>query len=472
MLNKTKVIATIGPATIEKEQMRRLMENGTDVFRINMCHADYNFCRLVVENVNELNSELNMNVALMMDLMGPEIRTGCFRNGHAAFRKGDKIQIYMDEILGDNTKFSINYPNLIQEIGYNNIISIKDGELQVEVIDISRDYIGCEVLNDALIEDHQNVTVKDIKLKRPYLSHKDETDITVAHKLNFDFIALPYVSKPENVLMVNDILINLKNNHIGLISKIANEDGMNNLDEIIRVSDGIMIDRSNLGVTMSIERIPGIQKKIINHCHNEGIISIVATELLSSMERTVRPTKAEVSDIANAVLDGADAVMLTGETTIGKYPIETLKMMQKIINSAELDVDYADFISQSSNLIKEDITAIISLNVADAASRLKCCAIIAPTNSGYTPRLMSRFRPSCPIIAVSPNIDTVKSLQLNFAVTPVLIDELNSFDKIIEVSKRVTFKLVSVKSGDRIIITGGYPFKDVKYTNFMKIEEL
>lgn len=472
MLNKTKVIATIGPATVEREQIKRLMENGTDVIRINMSHADYNFCRIVVETVNDLNKELNLCVALLMDLMGPEMRTGCFVNGRANFRRGDKVQIYMDNILGDSTKFSVNYPNLIKQVGYNNIISIKDNELQLEVIDISKDYILCEALTDAIIEDRQKVSVKDVKLKIPYLSHKDETDIAIADKLGFDYISLPYASSPEDILTVNDLLINMKNNHIGLIAKIETEEGIDNIDEIIRVSDGIMIARGDLGVSVSEERIPGIQKKIINKCHAAGIISIVATELLSSMEQVARPTKAEVSDVANAVLDGADAVMLTGETTIGKYPIETLKMMEKIINSAELDVDYADFIDRSSKLINEDITGMISLSVAESAHRLKCCAIIAPTNSGYTARMMSRFRPSCPVIAVSPSIETVKSLQLCFAVTPVLINDLNSFDKIIDVSKKITFKLISTKPGDKIIITGGYPFKDVKYTNFMQIEEL
>ncbi len=471
MINKTKVISTVGPVTMEKSQIQKLMENGTDVLRINMSHADYNFCRTVVSSVNELNKELGMNVALLMDLMGPEVRIGKFVNGQAYFRKGDRVKIYMDEVIGDSTKFSVSYPNLIQEIGYNKIISVKDGTLLMEVIEILQDFFVCEVLNDAIIEDNQNLNIENTKLKLPFLTNKDETDIFMAHKLGFDFISLSYVESAEQVLAVNDLLINLKNDHIGLISKIETETAINNIDEIIRVSDAIMVARGDLGVSVSMERVPGIQKKIINKCHAAGIVSIVATELMSSMERMARPTRAEVSDVANAVLDGADAVMLSGETTVGKYPIETLSMMEKIINSAELDIDYSDCFHNNVN-ISNDITSIISLNVAGAAYRLKCCAIIAPTNSGYTARMMSRFRPSCPIIAVSPNVETVKSLQLHFAVTPVLIDELNSFDKIINLSKKITFKLISTKPGDKIIITGGYPFNEVKFTNFMKIEEL
>ena len=470
MINKTKVISTVGPVTMEKEQIKKLIENGTDVIRVNMSHADYNFCRNIVESVNEVNKELNTSVALLMDLTGPEVRIGNFKGGQALFRKGDRVSIYMDEIEGDSTRFSVDYPNLIQEIGYNNIINIKDGIIQMEVIEILNDYFVCEVLNDATIESHQNLTVNGKKLKLPYLTRKDEENIVIADKLKFDFISLPFVECSENVLAVNDLLIGMKNEHIGIISKIETEEGVQNVDEIIRVSDGIMIARGDLGVSVSMERVPGIQKKIIKKCHNAGIVSIVGTELMSSMEKMARPTRAEVSDVANAVLDGADAVMLSGETTVGKYPIETLKMVEKIINSAELDIDYEDYIN--NNLLSNDITSIISQNVASAALKLKCCAIIAPTKSGYTARMMSRFRPCCPIIAVSPSEDTVKSLQLHFAVNPVLISDLNSFDKIIEVSKQITFKLISTSPGDKIIITGGYPFNEIKITNFMNIEEL
>lgn len=469
MINKTKVISTIGPVTMEKEQIKKLMINGTDVIRVNMSHADYNFCRNVVEHVNELNKELNLSIALLMDLCGPEVRIGEFVNGQAFFRKGDRVRVYMDDVIGDNTKFSVSYPNLLQEITYNNIISIKNGSMLMEVIEILQDFFVCEVLNDATIESNQNLAVQGVKLKLPYLTSKDETNIAIANKLGFDFISIPFVECLEHVLAVNDILINLHNEHIGIISKIETEEGVNNIDEILRVSDGVMVARGDLGVSVSIERVPGIQKKIIKKCHTAGKVSIVSTELMSSMEQMARPTRAEVSDVANAVLDGTDAIMLSGETTIGKYPIETLKIVEKIINSAEKDIDYVDYLNDT---ISNDITNIIAQNVTNAALKLKCCAVIAPTNSGYTARMMSRYRPVCPIIAVSPNENTVKSLQLHFAVTPVLIEDLKSFDKIMDLSKKITFKLISTKPGDKIIITGGYPFNDVKYTNFMKIEEL
>ena len=471
MLNKTKVIATIGPSTAEREQIKRLMENGVDVVRLNMSHANYNFCKDIIDKVNSLNKELGLSVATMIDLVGPEVRTGRYLNGRAHFRKGDKIRVYMDDVLGDSTKFSVDYSELIKEVEFNSILKVKDGLMQFEVLDIKSDCLVCEVLTDGYLEDCQTVVIDGVKLHLPTLSKRDEEDILFAHKMNVDFLALSYVASQEEVLAVNDILIRLQNDHIGIISKIESEDALENLDEIIRVSDGIMVARGDLGVAIPLERIPGVQKKIIHKCHDAGIISIVATELLSSMERTVRPTRAEVSDVANAVLDGADAVMLSAETTIGKFPIETLNMMEKIINAAEKDVDYLDF---TSKLIDKhnDITSVLAQNVCMTASKLKCSCIIAPTMSGYTAKKMSRYRPPCPIIAVSPNEDTVKSLQLHFGVNPVLIDELSTLDNIIEESKKIVFKLISTGPGDKLIITGGYPFTEVKSTNFMKIEEL
>lgn len=471
MLNKTKVIATIGPSTMEKEQLRRLMENGVDVVRLNMSHANYNFCKDVINRIDELNKELKLSVATMIDLVGPEVRTGRFLNGRAYFRKNDKIRVYMDELIGDSTKFSVDYPRLAKEVKIGSILKVKDGLMEFEVIDVKSDCLVCEVLTDGILDDCQTVVVDGVKLHLPTLTKKDEDDILFAHKVNADFLALSYVSSQEEVLAVNDILIRLKNDHMGIISKIESEEAIENIDEIIRVSDGIMVARGDLGVAIPLERIPGVQKKIIHKCHEAGIVSIVATELLSSMERMSRPTRAEVSDVANAVLDGADAVMLSGETTIGKFPIETLNMMEKIINSAEKDVEYLEF---SNKLIDKhnDITSVLAQNVCISASKLKCSCIIAPTMSGYTARKMSRYRPPCPIVAVSPNLDTVKSLQLHFGVNPVLIDELSSLDKIIEESKKIVFKLISTSHGDKIIITGGYPFSEIKSTNFMKIEEL
>ena len=471
-MNKTKIIATIGPATADKEIIKELILNGMDVARLNLSHADYKFCTDIITKINELNEELGTHVAIMMDTVGPCVRIGRFTGGSAYFKKGDKIRIYMEEVLGDCTKFSVNYPGLINDVKYNTIIKLDDGRIELEVIDKGEDYILCEIKVEGFIEDGKGLNAPGTCLKMPFLSKKDKEDIIFASKMGIDFLALSFISHRDDILEVNDLLIDLGNDHTNIIAKIENEAAIEDIDDIIKVSDGVMVARGDLGVEIPMERVPGIQKAIISKCHNMGKISIVATEMLASMESANRPTRAEVSDVANAVLDGTDAVMLSDETTIGKHPTEALNIMERIIASAEVDYNYLEILDKAMRTEKQDITGCIAYSVAECASRLKCKAIVVPTVSGYTARKMSRFRPTCPIIAVSPNINTVKSLALHYGVYPLLIDELNSFDKIINKSKEVALSLLDVEKGNKIIITGGYPFKEVKHTNFMKIEEL
>ena len=471
MLNKTKVIATIGPSTMEKNQIQKLIEHGTDVLCLNMSHSSHSFCRDIIEKVNEVNNELGLNIAIMFDLVGPEMRTGKFISGQGYFRKGEQIRIHKEEVLGDSTKFSIEHPDLIKNVERGTILKIQNGTMLFEVTDIDEVSLYCTTLTDGELVDSQTVLVENVKFDLPLITKKDKEDIKLAHEMDIDFLAISYVTSSENIKLVHDELRKLGNEHISLIAKIENEEGVNNIDEIISASDGVMIAREDLGVEVPFERIPGIQKKIVSKCHTAGIVSIVSTELLSSMERSIKPTRAEVSDVANAVLDGADAVMLSGETTIGKFPIETLSMMEKIITSTEKDIEYMEF---SNRVIDKelDITDMISYNVVDSASKLKCCAVITPTKSGETAKKISRYRPLCPIIAFSSSKSTVKSLQLNFGVNPVFNDHIETFDELIRLSRETTIKLMSTKYGDKIIITGGYPFSEMKGTNFLKIEEL
>lgn len=471
-MNKTKIIATVGPATASKEMIRQLMLNGVDAFRINMSHSDDDFCRNIVRIVNELNVELNTYVAIMIDIKGPIVRIGKVQNNNAFLKKGDKIRVFMDNVLGDCTKFSVDYPNLIKDVPLNATLKIDDGLVELIVLDKGNDYLLCEVLKEGNIASYKTMNVLNIKLNRPFLDEKDKRAIMLAHELNADFLALSFISSSEDVLEVNDLLINMGNDHLQIISKIENDHAVDDIDNIIKVSDGIMIARGDLGAQIPLERIPGIQKKIISKCHSKGIISIVATELLSNMTNLERPTRAEVSDIANAVLDGTDAVMLSGETTVGRHPVEALNMMEKIIKAAERDIDYNSVLQKSIQTEKRDMTGTLAYSVVGCALNLQCKAIFTPTMSGYTAKKISRFRPVCPIIAPSPNIGTVKSLALNFGVYPVLIHDLKSLDAIIEESKKIAQDILALTRKDNIIITGGYPFKKVKTTNFMKIEEI
>lgn len=470
-MKKTKVIATIGPASKDIEVLKNLILSGMDVARINLRYADKEFCKDIVNKINNLNKELKTNIAVLFDLEGPDITVGHFSGGSAYLNKGDKIRIYMDEILGDSTKFSISYPNLINEIKVNSLIKINDGLIELKIIDKEINYLLCEVIIGGFIEDGKGVNVP-VHLNIPFLRQKDIKDIELANELNVDYLALSHVRSYEDVLSVNDMLINLGNDHMAIISKIENEHALEELDEIIRNSEGIMVARGDLGVELPMERIPRIQKMIINKCHIEGKISIVATELLSSMENIVRPTRAEVADIANAVLEGTDAVMLSGETTIGNYPVETMDVMSKIIESTEQDQNYYEFLDTSMRSEKQDITGSVAYSAVECAIRLKCKAIVTPTISGYTARKISRFRPSCPIIAITPDINVVKNLSLYYGIYPVLEHDVNSFDKIMKISKEKAKNILKLEEKDKIIITGGYPFKEVKHTNFMKIEEV
>lgn len=471
-MNKTKIIATIGPASSDRETLKKMITAGMDVARFNVTYSSYEFCMEKIDMIRQLNKELKSVVAIMLDLNGPSVRVGKIAGEETLLRESDKIRIYMDDIIGDDTKFSVNYGKLIHDVKYNTRILLDDGQIELSVVDKELNYLLCEVIKGGKIRTGQGLTIPDVKVGLPFLSTKDKDDILFAHKIKADFLALSHVSSAEDVLEVNDLLIEMGDDHLSILAKIEKESAVEEIDEIIKVSDGILIARGDLGIEVKIERIPGIQKSIISKCHLMGKVSIVAAEFLSSMEEVNRPTRAEVSDVANAVIDSVDAVMLTGETTIGNYPIETVIMMEKIIGSAEEDINYYELLDKSMRSEKQDVTGSLVYSVTECASRLACKAIIAPTISGYTARKMSRFRPSCPIIAVSPSENTVMSLALHFAVRPVLIEEMGNFDKIIGVSKRITKELLDTDRGDKIIITGGYPFTEVKHTNFMKIEEL
>lgn len=469
-MNKTKVIATITPSISSKEMIKSLILNGVDVIRINMSYASPDFCREVIEKVSDINKELNTYVATMLDLKGPLIRVGRIANNQAFLKNNDKIRVCMNNLLGDSTKFSVDYPNLINEIPINSIMKINDGLVELQVLEKGFDYLLCKVLKEGIITSNSKINIKNVKINKPFLSEEDKRIIKFAHELEIDFLGLSYVKSYEDVLDVNDLLINLDDDNLQIITKIENEQAINDIDNIIKVSDGIMISRNTLGSEVSIEKIPGIQKKIINKCHDAGIVSIVTTELLSTMNSS-NPTKAEVSDIANAVIDGVDAVLLSGGANINT-PIETLKILERVINVAEKDLDYNKYMENIKKLEIKDITSSIAYSVVNCSNTLNTKAIIAPTISGYTAKKISKLRPICPIIAVSPNEKTVKSLSLNFGLIPVLIDDLKSMDAIVEKSKKIAKILLSLDTKDLIIITGGYPFKKVKHTNFMKIEEL
>ena len=469
-MNKTNIIVTVGPASDTKEMIKQLISSGVSAIRINLNYCDHSFCEDVINKIRDVDKELGTVTAIMFDTVGPDIKTGIFTDGKAVFQEGMKIRIYDEVIVGDETKLYIDYPDIC-DVAYNTLIKLNNGRVILDVIDKGPDYLLCEVIEGGEVIDSSSVHF-DCDIKMPFLSNKDREDIIFADKMGVDFLALSLVSTAEDVLDISDLLIELGNDHISIISKIEKESAINEIDEIIKVSDGVMLTRGDLGVEVPIERIPGIQKMIINKCHFSNKISIIATEVMSSMSDSLVPTRAEVSDVANAVIDGCDAIMLSLETMKGHFPLESVSTMKKIIIASENDIDYIDLLDKSVRSDVGDVTGGLAYSVADLAIRLKCNGIVAPTITGYTAKKMSRFRPNCPVLALSPDINTVKSLKLYFGVYPILIKELKSLDDIVLKSREVACKYLDLVDGDKIIVTGGYPFSKTKHTNFVKIEEI
>lgn len=469
-MNMTNIIVSIGCASNSKEMIKQFIVNGAGVIRINLNYFDHDFCRDVINKVRDVDSELGTNTSIMFDTVGPDIKTGCFSGGKAIFQEEVKVRVYNNSVIGDEAKLCIDYYDLVN-LRCGTIIKLNNGRVVLEVVESGTDYLLCEVLVGGEVRDYSSVHF-DCDVKLPFLSSRDREDILFADEMNVDFLALSLVSSAEDVLDVNDLLIEMGNDHLSIISKVERESAVNEIDDIIRVSDGIMITRGDLGVSIPVERIPSIQKMVINKCHYSNKISIVATEVMSSMADSLIPTRAEVSDVANAVLDGVDAIMLSLETMNGSHPIEALDMMKKIIVTTENDIDYNSLMDRAVRSNDSDITGGLALSVTDLANRISCKCIVAPTISGFTAKKMSRFRPKCPIIALSPDINTVKSLKLYFGVYPILIDELKTLDDVISKSREVVCDYFDLSSGDKIVITGGYPFSKTKHTNFIKIEEI
>ena len=470
-MKKTKVIATIGPSSSSEDILRQMIIRGMDIARFNMKYSSHDFCEKIIKKINKINKELNKNVSILFDLEGPDIVIGKLISESVTLNKDDKIRIYIEDIIGDATKFSINYPSLIKDVKSNTIIKIEDSLVELVVLEKSYNYILCQVKKSGEIRENKTLRILDTKVDVDYLTEKDKKDIEFANEMDIDFLSLSLVSSVEDVLKVNDELIKLNNDHMSIITKIENENAIDDIDEILKISDGIKIARGDLSIELPMERVPGLQKMIINKCHNSGKFSIVATEFLSTMQNNTNPTRAEVSDIANAVIDGVDVIQLSGETTIGLYPVLTIETIYKIIETAEYDFNYYEIMDKTIRTENQDITGGVASSVVECSNKLNTNAIVTLTMSGYTAKKISRFRPKNIIIAIAPNIKTVKELNIYYGVYPVLIEEIKSFDKILEKASMIAKEILKQNNG-KIIITGGYPFNKVKHTNFMKIEEL
>jgi pyruvate kinase len=471
-MKKTKIIATIGPASEDKDVLKSMINNGLNIIRINMSHAFYEEVDERIKMVRELNKELNTYTGILVDTKGPEIRTGTFIDGAVTLNKDDVIELINEDIVCDNTKVCIKYPNLYNDLKVGNTVLLNNGLVKLTVITNTNNKIMCRVENTGVIKNKRSVNLPGVKFSTPFISDKDREDIIYAIKSDADFLALSFVSSKEDVLEVREILKSHNNTHMQIISKIENQYAVNNIDEIIEVSDGIMVARGDLGVEYDMEKLPSLQKELVYKSHVAGKTCIVATEMLASMENSLRPTRAEVSDVANAVFDGTDAVMLSGETAQGIYPVETVEIMSKVAVDAEANLNLYNLFNKQDGKDNKDVTESIAYAVLEVSNILNAKAIVATTMSGYTAKKISEYRPIAPIIALTPDVNTARSLVLNYGVYPVVSEELADIDEVIKESVKISKEKLELIEDDKIIVVGGFPLSTQNKTNFMKIEEI
>ena len=468
-MKKTKIICSIGPSSNDVKTMCKMVQNGMNVARINFSHATIEERENVVNTVREVRELTNKTVAILYDTKGPEFRNGMVEDDGIILEEGKKIRIVKENVIGNTERFSVNHPQAIDNLNVGNIVLLENGLMKIEVISKEEDGITCKIINGGVLGNKKSLSTPGVKLDIPFISETDYNDIVYACQNNGDFIALSFVSTKEDVEDARKILKEQNREDIKLISKIESTTGIDNIKEIIEVSDGIMVARGDLGVEAPMEELPFLQKYIIDECHKQGKFSIVATEMLESMKKNARPTRAEVSDIANAVLNGADAVMLSGETTTGKYPSEAVKYMANICEASEKHLEY----NVNIDFVDKTIEGTIATSVVETANLLDAKLIVAATMSGKTARKVSNLRPKSLILATCPSDNIARSLMLNWGVYPVVTKVYESTDEIISDAKEKASKFMEINKDDILLITGGFPNNQKeKSTNFMKVEKI
>ena len=461
-MKKTKVVCTMGPNTNDRELLKKLIENGMDVARFNFSHGDHEEQKSRMDLLKELRQELNTNTAILLDTKGPEIRTGVLKGGKRIMLKaGEQFTLTTEEIEGDESKVSITYEGLVQDVDAGRVILIDDGLIELKVVGKSEKEIFCEVINGGELGERKGVNVPNVAVRLPAITEKDKDDIRFGVEQGIDFIAASFVRNAECVLEIKAYLKELGAPYVPIIAKVENAEGIKNIDEIIRAADGVMVARGDLGVEIPAEEVPYLQKMIIQKCNMNFKTVITATQMLDSMMRNPRPTRAEVTDVANAVYDGTDAVMLSGETAQGKYPLEALQMMVHIIQNTEQHLDYEGMLEKTGGHLKSGVSSAIGYSSVLAASNLNAKCIITPSVSGATARVVSNLRPRQVILGVTPNERTLRRMSIYWGVKPIKSQAFNTTDDIcdgaIELAKVKQF----VETGEIVVITAGIPSPQV-----------
>ena len=469
-MRRTKIVCTIGPASRSSELIEQLTKEGMDVARLNFSHGSYEEHSLAIRYVREASLELRKPVAILQDLGGPKIRTGLVQKEPVLLKEGTTFTLTTRHIPGDEREVSITYPLLAQKVKKGQTILLADGSLELKVEDVTSTDIKCRVIKGGELTSYKGINLPDKSFEISPLSDKDRKDLLFGIKHKLDFIGISFVREAEDILRVRKILKEKEAEEISLIAKIEKREALSNIDEIIEVADGIMIARGDLGVEIPLQKVPLAQKEIIKKCNVMGKPVITATQMLESMIDNPRPTRAEVTDIANAIFDGTDAIMLSEETAIGKYPLQSVIIMDKIAVETEKALDYEKILEERSRSVKPTTPDAIGHATCEIAQDLKAAAIVTFTFSGSTARMVARYRPRVPIIARSPKKNTVQKLTLSWGVYPLKSLEIKDTDDMIQKAKKMALKTGLVHRGEKIVIIAGIPFGIAGTTNLIKVE--
>lgn len=469
-MKKTKIVCSIGPNSNDVDVMEKMVLAGMNVARINFSHATLEERQKAQDSVREVRKKTGMNVGILWDTKGPEFRTGVMENDKIELVDGNIIRIVKESVTGTKERFSVNHPQAIDSLKVGDIILLENAKMRLEVISVEEDGVTCRILAGGTLGNRKSMSVPGVSLDIPYVSDVDREDIKYACEHGGEFLAISFVSTRENVLEVKDILKSYGREDLQIICKIESALGIKNLEDILDVSAGVMVARGDLGTEIPSELVPIEQKRMIKTARRKNKICIVATEMLETMMDNIRPKRAETSDIANAVLDGTDAVMLSGETTIGKHPVETVAAMARICEVTEKYAEY-NYVEEMRHVTNP--RDAIAVSVVDTANRLNAKLITTATVHGRTAKLISNFRPSSVILALTPNEKDGRRMILNYGIYPMVMPIMNSTDDVLKNSILKAKEFMELKEKDIVVITGGFPNNDSnRTTNLMKIEEI
>lgn len=469
-MRKTKIVCTLGPSTDDINVLKQLMLEGMNVARFNFSHGTHREHLDRLKMVRRARTELGLFVATMLDTKGPEIRIGRFKDGPITLSKGDKFTLTTDEIEGDQSRVSVLYKDFPKDVAVGTRVLFADGLLEMTVDRIEGCEVHLTVMNNGKLSNNKSINLPDVKLSMPFVSEKDREDIIFGIENDFDFIALSFTRCKEDVLEVRKILEEHNCTSMRIIAKLENGEGIEKLDEILEVVDAIMVARGDMGVEIDFTKIPRIQKDIINKCYNSGKPAITATQMLESMMENPRPTRAEVTDIANAIYDGTSAIMLSGETAAGKYPVQALKTMAAVAQSTENDINYTKLLRSREYGSNLSITDSVAHAACTIASDIDAKAIVTVTKSGFTARNISKYRPAQPIIGCTDTEKSCRQLALSWGVEPILMGTVHSTDELIDISIAAAQREKLLKEGDLVVVTAGVPVGVSGSTNILKAQ--